>query len=87
MFLSFAIFFINIGDFLPVILENKHKRFHNHNHDDQNDDDTFEYNVEYEVLFCALHCTCVRGLDTHLRQAHNLRKDRRKPLLKKRWPR
>ena len=26
MFLSFAIFFINIGGFLPV--ENKHKRFH-----------------------------------------------------------
>ncbi|KAF8846481.1 hypothetical protein BDZ45DRAFT_756095 [Acephala macrosclerotiorum] len=50
--------------------------------DDQNDD-TFEYNAEYEVLFCTLHYTAVRGLIVHLRDSHNLGKERRKPVLAK----
>ncbi|KFY97708.1 hypothetical protein V500_01952, partial [Pseudogymnoascus sp. VKM F-4518 (FW-2643)] len=47
------------------------------------DDDTFEYNAEYEVLLCKLHHTAVQGLDTHLRNAHNLGIERRRPLIKK----
>jgi hypothetical protein len=46
-------------------------------------DDTFEYYPEYEVLLCLVHKQAIRSLDSHLRDAHRLEKERRQPLLEK----
>src|SRR4051812_46410580 len=43
----------------------------------------FEYLVEHKVLVCKLHHVGVRGLNTHLSDAHGLDKKRCAPLLEK----
>ena len=43
--------------------------------------DEFYYEAEYKVLICRMHKRAVRGLVTHLRDAHGLKKKERQPFL------
>ena len=44
-------------------------------------DNNFQYNPEYKVLICKKCKHAVRGLETHLEDAHRLKKKERQPLL------
>jgi hypothetical protein len=44
-------------------------------------DDDFQYNPEYKVLIYKKYKHIVRGLETHLEDAHGLKKKERRPLL------
>jgi hypothetical protein len=44
-------------------------------------DDDFQYNPEYKVLICKKCKHAIRGLETHLEDAHGLKKKERRPLL------
>ena len=44
-------------------------------------DDDFYYEPNYKVLICKKHKRAVKGLDTHLREAHRLTKKERRPLV------
>jgi hypothetical protein len=44
-------------------------------------DDDFYYEPNYKVLICKKHKRAVKGLDTHLREAHGLTKKERRPLV------
>jgi hypothetical protein len=44
-------------------------------------DDEFYYEPEYKVLICKRCKQAVRGLETHLEDAHRLNKKERQPLI------
>ena len=44
--------------------------------------DNFYYDPDYKVLICKKCKHAIRGLETHLEDAHGLKKKERQPLLK-----